>query len=307
MPKPDALLLLGPTASGKTAYALEIARFFPIEIISIDSALVYRKMDIGTAKPTQEERRRVPHHLIDIIEPTDSYSAADFKNDCENLIRQIRKKGKIPFIVGGTMLYAKALTQGLNELPPTNDQIRDKVKRILDREGLVALYERLKRVDPISAARLKAGDTQRITRALEVYEMTGKPLSSFYAPPEKPFFNYQSFALLPPDRSVLHKRIEYRFDQMLEAGFVHEVEQLRKIPGIREDLPSMRCVGYRQAWHYLDGEISYSHFRESGIVATRQLAKRQITWLRAMHETAKLDPDNKETIEELKKAAEAAL
>ncbi len=295
----QAIMILGPTARGKTAVSLELAERFPCEIISIDSALVYRKMDIGTAKPTKEERTRCPHHLIDIIEPTESYSAANFVADAEKLIGQIRSRGKIPLIVGGTMLYAKALREGLSELPSTIPEVREELLGRIEEEGLESLYEELKQVDPETAKRLFPGDTQRITRALEVFQISGKPISSFYGSTKAIDYSVATVALLPPDRAALHKKIEVRFDQMLQAGFLEEVQSLRQIDGLTKNHTSMRCVGYRQAWDYLDGLISREEFRMAAIAATRQLAKRQMTWLRSMQSIQTFDPADPKLKEEL--------
>ncbi len=295
----QAIMILGPTASGKTAVSLELAEKFPCEIISIDSALVYRKMDIGTAKPTKEEQARCPHHLIDIIEPTESYSAANFVADAERLIGQIRSRGKIPLIVGGTMLYAKALRDGLSELPSTIPEVREELLNRIEEEGLESLYEELKQVDPETAGRLFPGDTQRITRALEVFQISGKPISSFYGSTKATDYSVATVALLPPDRAELHKKIEVRFDQMLQAGFLEEVKSLRQIEGLTKNHTSMRCVGYRQAWDYLDGLIGREEFRMAAIAATRQLAKRQMTWLRSMQSIQTFDPADPKLNEEL--------
>ena len=289
----QAILLLGPTASGKTALALRLAEEIPSEIISIDSALVYRHMDIGTAKPTKEEMAAVPHHLIDIIEPTESYSAADFAQDCVRLVAEIRNRGKVPLIVGGTMLYAKAVREGLSPLPATDPAVREKIGAELNEKGLPALYERLRSVDPKTADRLAPADTQRITRALEVFEMTGKPISELTAQKGEPLLKLSSYALLPPDRAALHARIAERFELMIKNGFLDEVKKLMAMPGMHADLPSMRSVGYRQAWNYLSGLTTFDAFKEAGIAATRQLAKRQMTWMRSMQGTLLLNPDEK--------------
>lgn len=299
--------MVGPTASGKTACALDLAKKLPIEIISVDSALVYKGMDIGTAKPTAEELASVPHHLIDIITPLESYSAAQFAEDCTRLVREIRSRGRLPLIAGGTMLYAKAIRDGLSEVPTTTAEVRDRVTKELEEKGLAALYERLKTIDPLTAERLKPGDTQRISRAIEVYEMSGRPISSFYTDQKPPDLKLRSFALLPPDRAELHRRIAQRFDQMLEAGFIDEVKRLRETPGLTTNYASMRCVGYRQAWEYLDGKKTFDEFRESGIAATRQLAKRQMTWMRSMKDTELLDPTDPKSFEVLERAARSAL
>ncbi len=305
---PQAILLLGPTASGKTALALRLAAEIPSEIVSIDSALVYRHMDIGTAKPTKEELAAVPHHLIDIIEPTESYSAADFAEDCVRLVGEIRSRGRVPLIVGGTMLYAKAVKEGLSPLPSTDPAVREKIGAELSEKGLPELYERLKSVDPKTADRLAPADKQRITRALEVFEMTGKPISEFTAQKGEPLLNLSSYALLPPDRAVLHAKIAERFNLMIKNGFLDEVKKLMEMPGMHADLPSMRSVGYRQAWNYLSGLTPFEVFKEAGIAATRQLAKRQMTWMRSMRDTVLLNPDEKDvSLTVLKKEAEQIL
>lgn len=303
--KHDAVMILGPTASGKTALALELAKEVPVEIISIDSALVYRHMDIGTAKPTKEELAQVPHHLIDIIEPTESYSAADFAADCVRLTKEIRSRKRVPLIVGGTMLYAKALREGLSPLPSTDPAVRERVTQQLLKEGLPALYARLREVDPKTAERLAPADRQRITRAIEVYEMTGRPISSFTEQKGEPLLNPLTFALLPPDRALLHAKIAQRFEQMIKDGFLEEVKTLMAIPGMDPDLPSMRSVGYRQAWEYLSGTKTFEEFQEAGIAATRQLAKRQMTWMRSMQNTEFLTPQTPEALNKVRAAAHA--
>lgn len=277
--------LLGPTASGKTSAALAFAKRHPIEIISVDSALVYRGMDIGTAKPTDAERAIAPHHLIDIIDPTDSYSAAQFRDDTQRLVLEIESRQRMPVLVGGTMLYYMALTRGLNDLPEANAEIRQRLDADADQQGWPAMHARLASVDPETAARLAPNDSQRIQRALEVWMLSGRTLSSILKEPRKAHQNTHEFvpiALEPSDRSVLHARIEKRFDQMLESGFIGEVEALRARGDLNKNMPSMRCVGYRQAWEYLDGETDYKTMRDKGVFATRQLCKRQLTWLRGM-------------------------
>ena len=278
------LCLAGPTASGKTAAAFAIAEAWrdtrPVEIVSVDSALVYRDMDIGTAKPSVAERARVPHHLIDIIEPSEAYSAARFVGDAQRLIGEIGARGHLPLLVGGTMLYFKALFEGLDAMPAADRDVRAALAAQLEREGLPALFRELQRVDPVSAARLKPADQQRIQRALEVHRVSGQPLSSFHS--TKPALAHAPLiALEPDDRSWLHQRIETRFHQMLEAGLVDEVRALGARGDLDADLPSMRCVGYRQTWEALvAGDLS--DLPERGVAATRQLAKRQMTWLRGM-------------------------
>jgi tRNA dimethylallyltransferase len=288
-PRPPLACLLGPTASGKTAAALAFAARRPVEIVSLDSALVYREMDIGTAKPGLAERAQVPHHLIDIIDPADAYSAAEFRSDALRLVREIHARGRTPLIVGGTMLYYQALVQGLNDLPPAAPDVRATLDADAARDGWPALHARLAAVDPASAARLAPNDSQRIQRALEIYLLTGQPMSALLAAPPRvdtdadaPPWRFVPVALEPSDRGMLHERIAQRFDAMLAAGFIDEVERLRARGDLHAGLPSMRCVGYRQAWAYLDGETDYATMRDKGIFATRQLCKRQLTWLRAM-------------------------
>lgn len=289
---PPVIALMGPTASGKTAAALEIARHIPSEIISMDSALVYRGMDIGTAKPSAEEQSLVPHHLIDIIEPTEAYSAARFREDALRLIREIQERERLPLLVGGTMLYFRALTTGLDDLPSANPTIRKRLEDEAAERGWPALHERLTQLDPATAERLKPTDAQRIQRALEIIELTGKPLSEQQSGPKRLAlpFNLIPIALEPSDRLKLHERIALRFDLMLKDDLlIHEVEKLRARGDLHLGLPSMRCVGYRQTWQYLDGEFDRETLREKSIAATRQLCKRQLTWLRAMPERKVVD------------------
>jgi tRNA dimethylallyltransferase len=280
-----AVLLMGPTASGKSALALTLAGRFDIEIVSVDSAQVYRGMDIGTAKPDAQARARVPHHLIDIVDPTEAYSAARFLTDALVAAAQIRARGRIPLFVGGTMLYFKALLEGLSALPRADPDVRKRIDARAAVEGWPALHAALARVDAATAARLKPGDAQRVQRALEVYELTGTPLSTLQGARETStgFGPAIAIAIVPPDRARLHTHVANRFDAMLEAGLVDEVRGLRVRYAITRDLPSMRCVGYRQAWEYLEGEIDATALRAKGIAATRQLAKRQFTWLRTMN------------------------
>ncbi|MCS4533610.1 tRNA (adenosine(37)-N6)-dimethylallyltransferase MiaA [Neisseria montereyensis] len=290
---PKALAILGPTASGKTGLALKIAEHLPVEIISLDSALVYRDMDIGTAKPSVVERAAVPHHLIDIISPLQTYSAADFVRDCVGLVHAIRARGRLPLIVGGTMMYFHALTEGLNQLPEADADVRLALQVEKERHGLAHLYGRLKTVDPLTAARLEPADSQRIERALEVFMLTGKPLSSHFAEAKnrEPLLDLYTVALIPEDRALLHAQIGRRFRDMLAQGFLEEMGRLKQIyPGLDLDTPSMRCVGYRQAWEYSDGLYDYETFVEKGIAATRQLAKRQLTWLRKLSVDRRIDP-----------------
>lgn len=289
-----AVAIMGPTASGKTAAALEIARRIPAEIISVDSALVYRDMNIGTAKPTVEELASVPHYLIDIIDPIDAYSVMQFRQDALRLIDQIAQRGKLPLLVGGTMLYFKGLRDGLDSLPPGDPAIRARLDQEAANVGMPAMHAKLSVLDPETAARLKPNDSQRIQRALEIIELTGQPMSQLLAKAPKTTlpFDLLSISLEPSDRSVLHARIAKRFDAMLDApdgGLLTEVSQLRARGDLHLGLPSMRCVGYRQAWEHLDGAYDRNTLRDKGIAATRQLAKRQLTWLRSMPDRVIVD------------------
>lgn len=291
MPKPyRALMILGPTACGKTALSLMLAQKLPSEVISVDSALVYRGMDIGTAKPTPAERGDVPHHLIDILEIEDSYSAAAFADDAQRLIKEIPQRGRFPLLVGGTMLYAKALREGMDESPATDAAVRERISVLGEEIGWPAMHARLEAVDPVTAARLAKNDRQRIGRALEVFEITGKPLSAMHTGRKKCDDTIAVAALFPQERARLHENISKRFDAMVRNGFLDEVSALMKRPGFREDLPSMRAVGYRQAISHIKGETDFATFLEQGKAATRQLAKRQITWLRSMPGITVFDP-----------------
>ncbi|MDO4693012.1 MAG: tRNA (adenosine(37)-N6)-dimethylallyltransferase MiaA [Eikenella sp.] len=290
---PHTLALLGPTATGKTALSLSLAERLPLEIISLDSALVYRGMDIGTAKPDPAEQAAVPHHLIDIIPPTESYSAADFVADCLRLCADIRRRGRLPLIVGGTMMYYHALTRGLNHLPEADPALRAELQHQKQQHGLAALYARLQAADPDTAARLEPADSQRIERALEVFLLTGKPLSRHFAeqtaaPAPLPL---RTVALIPANRALLHQNIERRFLAMLEQGLLDEVRRLQsEWPALTAEHPAMRCVGYRQAWQHLAGDTDPPTFAAQGIAATRQLAKRQLTWLRKLPADFSIDP-----------------
>jgi tRNA dimethylallyltransferase len=284
-----ALALVGPTASGKTALALSLAQQVPLEIISMDSALVYRGMDIGTAKPSREELQAVPHHLIDILDPSQSYSAADFAKDASRLIADIRERGKLPLLVGGTMLYLKALVEGLDDLPLASPANRAEIEAQASVQGWPALHAQLAKVDPVTAQRLPPNDAQRISRALEVWRVSGKPLSSFFGVTRVAGPDIAVVSLEPVERAWLHQRIEQRFDQMLQHGLLDEVRALRARGDLHADMPSMRCVGYRQCWDMLDtlqdaepDARAMRQLRDTGVAASRQLAKRQLTWLRSM-------------------------
>ncbi len=283
---PLALFLMGPTASGKTALALKIAEYFPVEIISVDSALVYREMDIGTSKPDKQTLKKYPHHLIDICDPAEAYSVAQFRNDAIAAMEDIVERGKVPLLAGGTMLYYRALTRGLSELPSANSEVRAKLDQFLSEKGSQALHERLRKIDPEAAEKIHPNDPQRLQRAVEVFEISGVPISEWWRKEQKHSFPFEliKFALNTQDRSILHQRIESRFVEMLDEGLVEEVEKLRSRNDLNLDKPSMRAVGYRQVWQYLDGELSYDEMVYKGVVATRQLAKRQLTWLRSEDE-----------------------
>jgi len=284
------IAIMGPTASGKTGLALDIAAKVESEVISVDSALVYKGMDIGTAKPTQEEQAGVVHHLIDIIDPAQSYSVSQFVNDTNALIGDILARGKVPILAGGTMMYFNALINGISPLPKSDEKIRDEITQQAQRLGWSKLHDELSGVDPISGERIHPNDPQRITRALEVYRSTGKTLTHWQQQEgEKCPYKIAQFAIAPADRAVLHERIATRFDLMLEQGFENEVVKLYERSDLHEDLPSIRSVGYRQMWQYLDGQLSYAEMRERGIIATRQLAKRQLTWLRGWEQVTWLD------------------
>ncbi len=276
------ICLMGPTACGKTWLGIELARRLGGEIISTDSALIYRGMDIGTAKPTAAERQGIPHHLIDILDPADSYSAADFRQDALSLISQIRSRGRLPILVGGTMLYFRALLEGISSLPPSDPAVREELQQCLEQQGLEALHRRLQQEDPVSAARIRPQDTQRILRALEIRIISGRTMTELLSadPGSGPGFPALQLALLPRDREALRQRIGQRFDRMLADGFEAEVARLRQRGDLSLDLPSMRCVGYRQCWQYLDGLLDRQEMIYRSKVATCQLAKRQITWIR---------------------------
>jgi tRNA dimethylallyltransferase len=288
---PALLCIAGPTASGKSAIARALAQKWPCEIINVDSATIYRGMDIGTAKPSREERAIVTHHLLDILDPLESYSAAAFRGDALKLVAQIRARGRLPVLVGGTMLYFKALRDGLNDLPTADPNVRLELETRAAQLGWPAMHAELKAVDPLTAARLSPNDSQRIQRALEIWRISGKAMSEWLSAPEQTDQPIASvtLSLEPAERSALHRRIELRFDQMLREGLVQEVQALRARGDLHTDLPSIRCVGYRQIWGMLSGESSLALAREQAIAATRQLAKRQLTWLRSLPERITID------------------
>jgi tRNA dimethylallyltransferase len=292
---PLVLFLMGPTASGKTDLAIRLRQQYPVEIISVDSALIYKGMDIGTAKPDADELALAPHRLIDILDPAEAYSAADFRRDALNEIAKIHAEGKIPMLVGGTMLYFKALLQGLSPLPAANPEVRKQIEQEATEKGWQALHNELRAIDPVSAERIHPNDPQRLSRALEVYRISGKSLTELTETKGEPLpFRVKQFAVAPKDRALLHKRIEFRFEKMIQAGFEDEVKALYAREDLHSDLPSIRCVGYRQMWEYLEGESTLDDAIFRGICATRQLAKRQITWLRSWDDLVWLDSEHVE-------------
>ena len=297
---PPAIFIMGPTASGKTGLAVELYQHLPVELISVDSALVFKDMDIGTAKPDASILARAPHHLIDLIPPTEVYSAATFRNDALKLMAEITARGKIPLLVGGTMLYFKALQGGLSQLPEADPNVRQKLDAQAAQIGWPAMHDKLAEIDPETAARLEPADAQRVQRALEVYEISGKTMTELHQSSMSDKLPYQllKIALTPSDRSVLHHRIAIRFDDMLKQGFVDEVKRLLlKYPSLNANMPSMRCVGYRQALEHLAGNYDVAELRDRGIFATRQLAKRQLTWLRGMDDTFEVNCLNPKMLE----------
>jgi tRNA dimethylallyltransferase len=300
---PPAIFLMGPTASGKTDIALRLTEQLPCDIISVDSAMIYRGMDIGTAKPDAATLRKTPHRLIDIRDPSEPYSAAQFRNDALVEIEEIRQRGRIPLLVGGTMLYFKALENGLSLLPHADKGIRDKIEEQAQLEGWAALHVRLKSIDPVAAGRIHPNDPQRIQRALEVYELTGETLTNLMLKGRSGSLPFKIIKMIisPTEREDLHQRIEQRFYDMMEAGFVKEVENLHHRGDLTLDLPSTRCVGYRQLWQYLDGKYVYDEAVKKGIYATRQLAKRQLTWLRAEKDSEWHDGADKNIMHKLLK------
>ena len=300
------LCLAGPTASGKSASTHILAQHWPIEVIVMDSATIYRDMDIGPAKPSAEEQAAIPHHLLDIRDPAESYSAAEFATDATRLIQEIRARGHYPVLCGGTMLYYKALREGLNDLPQADPAIRQQLDERAQEIGWPGMHEELTRIDPVTAARLAPRDSQRIQRALEIFHISGKTMSDWLkdkAQPQEGSHQYVTMSLEPEDRSWLHKRIAVRYHDMIEQGLLQEVEKLYQRPDLHPGLPSIRCVGYRQLWSYLDGEVSLDLAIEQAIAATRQLAKRQLTWLRSEPERQQFNCQNPQAAEQIVQAA----
>lgn len=298
-PLPPAIFIMGPTASGKTALACALYDELPCELISVDSALVYKDMNIGTAKPTAQELAQYPHHLIDIRDPSEPYSAADFREDVLRVMADVTARGNIPVLVGGTMLYFKFLLEGAADLPEADETVRKQIEEEALEKGWPAIHEQLAQVDPESAARLNPNDPQRVQRALEVYRVTGKTLTELWAQQQQKSIPYQvvQFAICPKERKTLHERIEQRFEQMLKDGFVDEVRALYQRDDLHENLPAIRAVGYRQVWEYLDGQLSYDDMIFKGVVATRQLAKRQVTWLRSWENLHWLESEDPKLVE----------
>ena len=297
--RPPAIFLLGPTAVGKTDLAVALAEILNTEIVSVDSALVYQQMDIGTAKPDAATLARAPHHLIDIRDPAEVYSAGDFRRDALQVMQQLTDQGKVPLLAGGTSLYFQRLLAGETNLPPADPQIRAKLEAELQVQGAPALHQRLSQLDPESAARIAPTDPQRLVRALELWQLTGKTRTQLWQEQSTPSFPWRvlQLGLLPPQRAWLHERINLRFDLMLQSGFVEEVEELRARPDLHLGLPSMKSVGYRQVWQYLDGQFDWDAMRAAGQAATRQLAKRQLTWMRGWEGLQSIEVTRPELIE----------
>ena len=290
---PQAIFLMGPTASGKTDLTIQLRKRFPVELISVDSALIYKGMDIGTAKPNEAELLQAPHRLIDILDPAESYSVAEFRRDALKEMEEIVAQGKIPLLVGGTMLYYKALLEGLSPLPAADADIRAQIEQEAETLGWEAMHDQLKEIDPVSAERIHPNDPQRLSRALEVFRISGKTLTELTQVKGDALpYQVHQFAIAPKERAEIHRRIELRFDNMMKGGFEEEVRSLYERDDLHADLPSIRCVGYRQMWEYFDGEGTLDDAIFRGICATRQLAKRQITWLRSWKDLTWLDSDN---------------
>lgn len=289
-PLPPALFLMGPTASGKTDLAIELCENLPFEIISVDSALIYRGMDIGTAKPSAAELKKTPHQLIDILDPAQSYSVAEFRKDALLAMQDITARGNIPLLVGGTMMYYKSLIDGLSPLPESNQSVRKIIEAQAEEYGWDTLHQQLAEIDPSSAKRIHPNDPQRLIRALEVYRLTNRSMTDLMATKSDPIpYNIKQFCIAPDDRKILHQRISDRFQLMLDIGFQAEVEKLKNRGDLHLNLPSIRCVGYRQMWQHLDGDFGFNEMCEKSIAATRQLAKRQLTWLRGWKNIYSLD------------------
>lgn len=289
---PPAIFIMGPTASGKTALAMSLMKHLPVELISVDSALIYRGMDIGTAKPSAQELAEAPHRLIDILDPTQAYSAADFRADALREMAEITARNKIPLLVGGTMLYFKALLEGLSPLPQADAAVRERIEKQAAEQGWSALHDQLREIDPVAAMRIHPNDPQRLSRALEVFYISGKTLTELTKISGETLpYRVHQFAIAPTRRELLHERIEERFSQMLSNGFEEEVRTLLARGDLHTDLPSIRCVGYRQMWSYLSGEFDYDEMVYRGVCATRQLAKRQMTWLRGWDNVEWLDSE----------------
>ncbi|MBC3765838.1 tRNA (adenosine(37)-N6)-dimethylallyltransferase MiaA [Neptunicella marina] len=287
---PKAIALMGPTASGKTDLAIKLCQTLPCDIISVDSALIYKGMDIGTAKPSADELKLAPHRLIDIKDPAEIYSAADFRHDALREMADISAKGRIPLLVGGTMMYFKVLIEGISPLPQADAELRQQIEAQAEEQGWQTLHDELANVDPVSAQRIHPNDPQRLTRAIEVFRLTGKSLTDLTEKKSEPLpYDLHQFAIAPKDRAVLHQRIAQRFDLMLEQGFENEVKSLFERSDLHLDLPAIRAVGYRQMWEHLEGRYDHDEMRERAIIATRQLAKRQLTWLRSWHKLFWLD------------------
>jgi tRNA dimethylallyltransferase len=306
---PPAIFIMGPTAAGKTDLALALHERLSCELISVDSALVYRGMDVGTAKPEAEVLQRAPHRLIDILDPAEAYSAARFREDALAAMAEITATGRIPLLVGGTMLYFRALEQGLSELPPADEEVRARLDTEFEQHGLAAMHQRLAKVDPAAAERIHPNDPQRIQRALEVYEISGRPMTELQAEAAGNRLPYRLSKLIiaPQDRATLHERIEKRFSIMLEEGFIDEVARLRERGDLDLSMPSMRAVGYRQVWEYLDGNYGYDELIQRGVAATRQFAKRQLTWLRAEQDAVWFDSESEDLLEQALKYIKVTL